>query len=221
MLATGLLGSVVVLGLRARIIHADGLAGAGWFDAAWAISMRHVTLVLSSLQTYYLPVLASAHDREERGRQIARVLMVSTAIMVPLIVALEMANPWVLTLLYSDSFRPAAGVLRWTLVGDYLKMTSWVLAMPMLAVADMKIFLASEVTAQAVFVGGAVVLGGMLRPAQGTAIAYVASYAVYLAICYGYSRQRHGFRPSRAFLGAWWTGMLVIVGTALLRSSLR
>ena len=196
MMATGLLGSVVMLGLRARIIHAEGLNGAGWFDAAWAISMRHVTLVLSSLQTYYLPLLAGARDREERSGQIARVLMVSTLVMAPLVIALQLANPRVLTLLYADSFRPAKGLLRWTLVGDYLKVTSWVLAMPMLAVADMKMFLATDLTAQAVFVGSSLVLSAMLKPSEGTAIAFVICYAVNLAICYGYSWRQHSFRPT-------------------------
>jgi PST family polysaccharide transporter len=216
MMTTGLLGSVVLLALRARIIHSEGLTGAGLFDAAWAISMRHVTLVLSSMQTYYLPLLASAHDREERSGQIARVLIVSTVVMAPLVVALELANPWVLTLLYSDSFRPAEGVLRWTLVGDYLKVTSWVLAMPMLAVADMKMFLATDLTAQIVLVGSALALSTMLKPSEGIAIAFVVCYAVNLAICYCYSRRRHAFRPTVALTILWLAGLLLVVAAAML-----
>jgi len=216
MIVTGLLGSVVMLGLRARIIHAEGLNGAGWFDAAWAISMRHVTLVLSSLQTYYLPLLAGARDIEERSGQIGRVLMVSTLVMAPLVVALQLANPWVVTLLYADSFRPAESLLRWTLVGDYLKVTSWVLAMPMLAVADMKMFLTTDLAAQAVFVGSYLVLSGMLRPSEGIAIAFVICYAVNLAICYRYSRRRHAFRPTLALTVVWSSGLVLVVVAAML-----
>jgi PST family polysaccharide transporter len=215
MLATGLLGSIVLLGLRARIIHTEGLAGAGWFDAAWTISMRQVTLVLSSLQTYYLPALARASDREERSAHIGRVLLLTTLVMAPLIVALELARPFVTTVLYANSFGPAAGLLRWTLMGDYLKVSSWVLAMPMLAVADMKVFLVTDLTAQAILVGSAVALSAMFQPAQATAIAFVISYAVNLAICFAYSSRRHAFRPSRALLIAWFTGLLLVIAAAI------
>ena len=58
MLASGAVASLVLLAARARILHRQGFAVAGQFDAAWAISMNHVSLVLASLQTYCLPVLA-------------------------------------------------------------------------------------------------------------------------------------------------------------------
>ena len=215
MLATGLLSSVVLLGLRTRIIYAEGLEGAGWFDAAWTVSMRHVTLVLSSLQTYYLPALARARDVEERAAQIGRVLMVTTLIMAPVVAILEVAKPLVLSLLYSDSFRPAASLLRWTLVGDYLKVTSWVLAMPMLAVADMRAFVATDLSVQAVFVVSAILLGRVFKPSGGAAIAFVACYAVNLAICYWYSCSRQEFRPTRALTMAWSGGLALVVGAAL------
>jgi O-antigen/teichoic acid export membrane protein len=216
MMATGLLGSMIVIGLRAHVIRVEGLNSAGWFDAAWTISMRHVTLVLSSLQTYYLPALARARDAEERSAQMARVLMVTTAIMAPLVTVVAAANPLVLALLYSDAFRPAGALLRWTLVGDYLKVTSWVLAMPMLAVADMKVFLATDLTVQVVFAGSAVMLGRVFRPSLGTAIAFVVSYAVNLAICYTYARVRHAYRPPRAVTASWWVGLSMVVAAAAL-----
>jgi O-antigen/teichoic acid export membrane protein len=216
MMATALLGSVVMLGLRARIIHAEGLNGAGWFDAAWAVSMRHVTLVLSSLQTYYLPLLASARNREERSHQIGRVLMVSTLVIAPLVIALELSNPWVLSLLYADSFRPAGGLLRWTLVGDYLKVTCWVLAMPMLAIADMKTFLATDLTAQTVFVGSALAFSAVFKPSEATAIAFVVCYVVNLATCYSYARRRHALRPTLALTVVWSAGLVFVVAAAML-----
>ena len=43
------------------------------------------------------------------------------------IAAIALLKPWLLTLFYSAAFRPAAGYLRWTLLGDYLKVTSWIL----------------------------------------------------------------------------------------------
>jgi hypothetical protein len=55
----------------------------------------------------------------------------------------------------------------------------------------------------------------MFQPAQATAIAFVISYAVNLAICFAYSSRRHAFRPSRALLIAWFTGLLLVIAAAI------
>ncbi len=54
MLITGFVASTAVVIVRGNIIRTQGLAHAGLFDAAWSISMNQVTLVLASVQTYYL-----------------------------------------------------------------------------------------------------------------------------------------------------------------------
>lgn len=58
MLATGFASMAALMSVRARIIHGQGLAEVGQFDAAWGISMTQASLVLASLQTHYLPGLA-------------------------------------------------------------------------------------------------------------------------------------------------------------------
>ncbi len=70
MLAGGAAAALVLLAARARILHQQGFAVTGQFDAAWAISMNHVSLVLASLQTFCLPLLARTPDRAERNAQV-------------------------------------------------------------------------------------------------------------------------------------------------------
>ncbi len=214
LLATGFLGSVVVVSLRAHIVHCEGLEGAGLFDAAWRISMGHVTLVLAFVQTYYLSALSRARQVGERSELIARALTVVTLVTIPLIATLELGRAPVLTLLYSASFTGASGLLRWTLVGDYLKVTSWVIGMPMLAVADMMTFVPLECAVQGVFFFGALGLAFFVRPSQATALAYLASYALNLGGCFLYARARHGFRVSWKISALWWGGLVLILAVA-------
>ncbi len=54
---------------RAWIDHpSEGLAMTGQFDAAWNISMNQVTLILGSVQAYYLPTLAAAKSYRRTGQ---------------------------------------------------------------------------------------------------------------------------------------------------------
>jgi O-antigen/teichoic acid export membrane protein len=214
MLASGLVATTVLLAVRGSITRQEGLPMTGQFDAAWNISMNQVMLILGSVQAYYLPTLAASKSAGERGRQIRGMLMVATLATVPAIVALAALKPLAVSLLYSSQFAFSPGFLRWTLLGDYLKVSAWVLATPMLATRDAAAFLGSDLVTQAVFFGSAICLARIVKPAEGAAIGFLASYAVYFSLCYGYARLRHGFRFGATGLSAWLTGLVLIIGAS-------
>ena len=103
MLTGGAAASLVLLTARARILHRQGFAVAGQFDAAWAISMNHVSLVLASLQTYCLPVLARTPDRAERSAHLTRMLTAAALAAAAVVCALAVLKPVVLAVFYSDA----------------------------------------------------------------------------------------------------------------------
>jgi O-antigen/teichoic acid export membrane protein len=194
MLSTSLLASLVLLTVRARITRISGIAVTGQFDAAWNISMNHVGLILAAMQVYYLPVLAASRDDATRRRHITSVFRMAILAAVPVIVVIALLKPFVISLLYSAAFHPAGHFLRWTLIGDYFKVSSWVLAIPMLAAADMRAFLIADIATQGVFLAGTFLIGRTRGPAESASIAFALSYAVNFAVCAIYTKRRHGFR---------------------------
>jgi PST family polysaccharide transporter len=215
MLASGLATTGVLLAVRGSITHRQGLAMTGQFDAAWNISMNQVTLILGSVQTYYLPALSAAQSPSERRRRMSGMWMAATLVTAPATVALVVLRPLAVSILYSHAFVWSPGFLRWTLAGDYLKVSAWVLAAPMLAMRDTRAFLALDLITQVTFFACAILLARIVEAAEGAAIGFLASYAVYFGICYAYARSRYGFHLSRAGLAAWLTGLAQIVGASL------
>lgn len=214
MALTGLIASAGFLAVRARIIRGSGMDVAGNFDAAWAISMNQATLVLGSLQAYFLPQLARAVDHGERRKHVTSVLSMAILVAAPLIASIGALRGMAIEVFYSAKFLGAADFLRWTLIGDYFKVTAWVLAMPMIALADMRAFLAADAVAQIVFLGLSFGLAKVRAPAEAAAMAFAVSYAAEAIVCYAYVRRRIGWRFG--VLGWWWIGGLgmVLVGRA-------
>jgi hypothetical protein len=210
MLVSGLAASTVLVAVRARITSSEGLAVTGQFDAAWGISMNYVTLVLASLQTYYLPALARARTAAERNGHISSVLASATLVAAVLIAAVAAVKPHLFAWFYSAAFRPGAEYLRWTLLGDYFKVGSWILSIPILAAAEMRVFLAADLAAYGVFLGAALGLAHWLPAAVSAAVAFVLMYAAHLAICAVYLARCRQFVPSRAALWAWSGGLAVV-----------
>ena len=216
MLTTGFLASATVVAVRGNIIRAEGLQRTGLFDAAWSISMNQVTLVLASVQTYYLPALTRARTQTEKTSEISRVLIAGTMVAAIVIAGLVLWQSLVLDLFYSRAFQGAHQYLRWTLVGDYLKVSSWILSVPMLAAADMKLFLASDLAASATFLGVAFLSTRWIEPAEGASVAFVLMYTVHLIITLFYVRLRQGIRLDFRTIACWMAGLaLVLTATSL------
>jgi antigen flippase len=214
MVVSSLAATTVLLVLRGNITRSEGLTITGQFDAAWNISMTQATLILGSVQAYYLPSLAAAKSADERVRQIRGMFLVATLATMPIIVALVALKPLAVSVLYSRAFLHSPGFLRWTLIGDYLKVSSWVLAAPMLAMREAGSFLGLDLLTQAIFLGVATSLVRVVRPAESVAIAFLVSYAFYFSVCYVYVRTRHGFRFGRTSITAWLTGLALIIGVS-------
>jgi len=212
MLGSGAVSSAALIFVRSRILKAQGLAVAGQFDAAWAISMNHVAVVLASIQTYYLPAFSAARHRQERAALCFRVLTLAILAGAPLVALLVVLKPMILTALYSSEFRAGAMYLRWTLIGDYLKITSWILSVPMIACADMRIFLASDLAVYGIFAGSAVILGRVMPAAESASVAFLCMYAAHLMIGAAYLRFRHGIVPGGGVILIWLAGLALVLG---------
>lgn len=141
-------------------------------------------------------------------------LIVAALASAPTIVALEALKPVAVKILYSGAFTASPGFLRWTLLGDFLKVSAWVLATPMLATRDLGVFLAFDLATHALFLISAMLLALIVEPAEGAAIGFLVSYAAYFAMCYARARARYGFRFGAAGLLAWLGGLVFITGAA-------
>lgn len=190
-------GLTVALGqllVRAMIQQRLGAEALGHFQAAWAISMTYIGFVLTAMGTDYYPRL-TAHigDHVAVNRLVNEQTEVALLIAGPIFLALLGLAPWVIKLLYSDSFGDAVIVLRWQVLGDVLKVGSWPLAFIILASGDGRTFMWTESLAIAVFAG----LTWIALPILGlvaTGGAFLGMYVVYLPVVYWLARRRTGFR---------------------------
>ena len=205
----GVAGQLAVRALLQRQLGSDGL---GQFQAAWAISMTYTSFVLGAMATDYYPRLAASFGDRAAARTLVNeqtevALMLASPV---LLVVLGLA-PWIVELLYSRAFDPAAGILRWQVVGDVLKVMSWPLGFVVLAAGDGRTFALIETAGTAVFVG----VTWLALPWLGneaTGLAFVCMYLAYLPLIYLASRRLSGFAWRRSVV----VQFVLVVAAALL-----
>jgi PST family polysaccharide transporter len=195
-LAAGQLAAVGGLLITAAVVARSGLAGAGWLTASLTISTGYLMLVLGSFGTYYAPTVAAAPDIPAVRTVIGDVFRVSLLASVPIIVAIVVLKPMVILLLYTEEFLPTLKVLRWMLIGDFLKIFSWIFAIPLSSRAKLKVYLVSEVAM--------IVLYYLLT----------IGYACFLLFHVWYARVLWEFVPTRRDTLVWMLGFAVIIGAS-------
>lgn len=201
------LGCVLVV--RAKVVHLYGLEGAGQFDAAWSISAMYLALFLASLQSYLLPTLSKTSTDAALHCALSKAFHFALMLSLPLIVGLVVFKPLVMSLLFSKAFMPALDVLRWVLLGDFVRVLGWVMSTTLLARADMKGFALGEGLWSLVFVAVALLL--LPHGIEWVGVAYLLGYVAYL-IFLGWRLWRvHGAGLERHRIGQWLAALALIV----------
>jgi O-antigen/teichoic acid export membrane protein len=215
MLLVSQLTNVAMLAIIAVIQQAQGLATVGWFNAAWGLSMTYVMLVLTSFSTYYLPTLSRTIDPQARAVLMRNVFRLATVVLILLITAMIVFKPLVITILYSREFTESLVMVRWMLVGDYLKISSWVFAMTVVAYADMKRYLVTDSLWAVGFLLASIFSVRVLSSVEGIGAAFCLLYAAYALSYFDYVRRKYQFRLFSPQVQLWWGGFAIIIGASI------
>ena len=189
-------GLVLMLGqlLVRSLIQKDlGLDALGHFQAAWAISMTYIGFVLGAMGADYYPRLTAAiSDHAAVNRMANEQTEVALLLAAPVFIAMMALAPWVIQLLYSHEFQPAADVLHWQILGDILKVASWPLGFIILAAGDGKTFVVTETLSISLFV----LLTWLTLPwigLEASGLSFLGMYLGYLPVVYLLAKRRTGF----------------------------
>jgi O-antigen/teichoic acid export membrane protein len=198
LMAAALLTQATQLVSRTIILGELGLDATGYFQAAWAISMTYIGFVLGAMAADYYPRLTAAiNDHPQATRLVQEQSEMALLLAGPALLAMITLAPWVIHLLYAASFAPATEVLRWQVLGDILKVSSWPMGFILLAQGRGGIFICTELTWNAVYLG-ATFLGiqqhGLVMVGIGFWIAYLVLYVVIALVAYSVI----GYKPTRS-----------------------
>ncbi len=217
-MAGGLATTGTLLLVRAIVTRELGLDAAGYFAAAWGITMTYVGFLLGAMGADYYPRLTEViHDRDAANRLMNDQAQLSLAIGGPVLLLLIGWAPWVITLLYANDFGPAATLLQWQTVGNVFKLASWSLSFAIVAGAHARIYFFMELSFNLVFLA----LIWFLLPIVGlemTGVAFLLGYIAYFVTVYVLVRRLRNFSWQSLSLKLF--GSYVLLASCLLVVSL-
>lgn len=172
-----------------------GWNAAGYWEAMGRLSAAYLMLVTTTLSVYYLPRLSELDSFVEIKSEILRgykIIMPTAAVFGIIIYFLR---DLIVRILFTEEFSEMETLFAWQMVGDTLKIGSWILAFLMLGKAMVKAFIVSEIIFSATFYILVVMLVQELQ-LKGVVVAYAFNYFLYwIALAFIVLRSFYGRAP--------------------------
>ncbi|EJU9835926.1 O-antigen flippase, partial [Escherichia coli] len=169
--------------IRGFLIEYTGWKNAGEWQAVWKISEAYLSVITMGLSVYYLPRLSSLYDHNSLVREVKSVASIVLPIVSLMAVAVYILRDFSISLLYTEQFREARELFKIQLIGDVIKVISWVYAYPMIAKKSTKLFVFTEI----MFTITLVLLSYFFIKkygVHGANLAYVLNYILYFICVY-------------------------------------
>ena len=167
--------------IRNHIMTTLSCEVAGYWQALLKLSDAYLVIITSSFAVYYLPRLSEIQNVDELKKEV----IASYKIIIPVIILIcffiYIFRYYIIIILYSKQFLVMKDLIPIQLIGDFFKITSWVLAYIMIARAMIWTFILSEIFFNALYALLAVFLIGKYQ-IPGVLYAYVINYILYLLV---------------------------------------
>lgn len=167
--------------IRTHLADTLGMDAAGYWEAMWRLSAAYLMLVTTTLSLYYLPKLSELKEPKEIKAEILQGYKIILPVAAACGLVIYLLRDFIIGVLFTSDFIPMRDLFAWQMVGDTLKIGSWVLAYLMLGKAMMKLFIVSEIVFAAGFYGWTYFLTGMYG-LEGVAIAHAINYVIYWVV---------------------------------------
>lgn len=167
--------------VRNHLGESLGWAAAGHWEAIWRLSAAYLMVVTTTLNVYYLPRLSELTEWSEVRQEIMQGyrLILPVAALSGLFIYL--LRDQIIILLFTKEFSSMRDLFAWQMLGDTLKIGSWILAYVMLGKSMFQLFIISEIVFAATFVGLTWLFTESMG-LQGVALAHAVTYALYWSV---------------------------------------
>ncbi|BBV98512.1 O-antigen translocase [Pseudomonas monteilii] len=170
--------------IRNHLSHEYGVESAGYWEAIWRLSSAYLMMVTMTLSVYYLPRLSELKDSKAIFKEIRSgyLLILPLALVCSMLV--YFMRDFIIQVLFTRDFLPMRDLFAWQLVGDVMKIGSWILAFVMLGKAMYKLYIVSEIAFAVLFYFMTIwfTQGDGL---EGVVKAYAVNYLIYWVIVGG------------------------------------
>lgn len=209
---TGVIGFLTTYILNAFISRTGGVDQVGLYNAGWNVIGQSTGLVFAAMTTDYFPRLSAINkDDSKVNKLVNHQAEMVTLILAPILVALIVAMPLLIHLLYTASFLPVVNFASWLLLGILLKGLVWPVGFIFPAKGDLKTFSIIEISALS-FDVLANVMGYHFFGLIGLGISFIINYLFGITLTLSFAFKMYGFKYDKLTLKVFTISLFLVLG---------
>ena len=182
----------VLITIRTLLVEHSGVELASYWEGYSRLSLFMSGLAISSISLYYLPKLVEANTGQEMLKVVLWGVKFLFAVAFPAMLLIFLFGSDVISLLYTTNFLEAIFLLKWELLGTFLKLLSFTVSFIMIAKKLTTVFVLSELISGFLFLGLSTLFID-LYGVVGASIAFAGTYFLYLLWAVIYFGKRFRF----------------------------
>jgi O-antigen/teichoic acid export membrane protein len=187
-LVSGIFGPIVFLAIRNQVIDTIGLKEAGFWEAITRISTYYLLFVNTLLTLYYYPKLVQAKTNEETKSVFWSFYKNVLPLFAVGLFVIYLFRSIIIKILFTQNFEPVSDLFLWQLVGDFLKVASWILGFQFFAKKMTKAFIVTEILSLLILYFSSIYFINIFKT-EGIVIAHAFTYGMYLLVLGIYFRK--------------------------------
>ena len=169
----------VLIVIRSLLVEHSGVELASYWEGYSRLSIFMSGLAISSISLYYLPKLVEANTGQEMLRVVFWGVKFLFVVAFPAMLLIFWFGNDIIPLLYASSFLETIYLLKWELLGTFLKLLSFTVSFIMIAKKLTTVFVLSELISGLLFLGLSMLFID-LYAVVGASIAFAGTYFLYL-----------------------------------------
>ncbi|MGP1930747.1 MAG: lipid III flippase WzxE [Arsenophonus sp. ET-YP4-MAG3] len=179
--------------IRNLLINQYGWNEVGIWQGISNISDIYLQFITISFNVYLLPTLAKLKHEDKISVEIFKTLKLVLPIIIIVSIIIWLLRDFIILLIFSDKFILMRNLFAWQLIGDVLKISSYIFGYLVIAKGALHFYILMEVIQFILLIGFAYYLIPT-SGALGASKAYMTTYIIYFMLCssvfYIYKRKK-------------------------------
>lgn len=166
--------------LRGYVISEISANDAGIWEGMNRVSGTYLSVITTALSIYYLPRLSEINNNIELRNEIFKCYKFIIPLLFLIGLSIYVGRDFIIWLLFTPDFLPMENLFVWQLFGDLFKISSWLLAYIMVAKAQTRMFITTEIVFDLLYLLLCFICmkyNGVVGLTQG----YLLTYILYMA----------------------------------------
>lgn len=182
LLASAIAFPLVEIFVRQHLISTSGLQDAGIWQAATRLSSAYTGLFSIFLAYWFMPIISAEKSWLRIRRKATRIMPVVMAVFVCGALILYFWRDVLIVILLSSDFVKLESTIHYQLIGDFFKISAYVLGFVAVAKAATKLYIGAEFLQSLMFLFFAMYMEQFYAGVEGVMVGYAFTYFIYFLI---------------------------------------